>query len=235
MYHNGLTGIWSHWAVCSPLWLPWLCLLLFLSVLCWHPTAGPHRQCRKKSKIIIRNLLVSHGSEEICWCSLDQFRLSVKYILILPWINSHSNEAAPIHFLHCHLLADLSAHSFIFQQFPVRFSSWIVKHFHVGTGTGTVGKYCSSTAARTHKFPLQTTDKQQSRNALRSSHLLIFQDHSVNRRNLTGDEMCRRENIVEHYLCSTRQSIKGLTRLGKDWTLMLQSYLNLQFKLLHKG
>ena len=35
------------------------------------------------------------------------------------------------------------------QQFPVWFCSWIVKKFLLWTGTGTNGKNCSSTAART--------------------------------------------------------------------------------------
>ena len=63
----------------------------------------------------------------------------------------------------------------------------------------------------------------------------IFQNHPVNRRNQTGDEMmCRRGNLVERHFCSIRQSIESLTRLGKDWTLMLQSNLILSLELLHE-
>ena len=54
-----------------------------------------------------RNLLVFHGS-------VFFFLVSNMYILcigILPWIFSHSNEAAPIYFLHCCRLADFACRS----------------------------------------------------------------------------------------------------------------------------
>ena len=73
-----------------------------------------------------------------------------------------------------------------------------------------------------HEFPLLTSDRQQSRDALQTSILLIFKDHLVNRLNQTGNEMmCLRANLVERYLCSIRQSIESLTRLGKDWAAVL--------------
>ena len=52
----------------------------------------------------------------------------------------------------------------------------------------------------------------------------MFHDHEVNRLNHTGNAM----------LCSSSIRVeslhKGLMRLGKDWTLMLQSYLILSLE-----
>ena len=47
--------------------------------------------------------------------------------------NSHSNAAAPMHFLHCFWLADFAGYIALnqqLQQFPVRFCCLIVKTFH---------------------------------------------------------------------------------------------------------
>ena len=97
------------------------------------------------------------------------------------------------------------------------------------TGTGTNGKYCSSTAAalpelRLHKFSLRTSCQLKSRFALRTSILRMFRDLLVNPPNPT-EMMCLKGICVEHCLCSIRPSIKGLMRSSKDWTLMLQPYL----------
>ena len=54
----------------------------------------------------------------------------------------------------------------------------------------------------------------------------MFRDHPVNRPNSTGNEMmCSIGILVERHLSSIRQPIEGLMCLGKDWALMLQSYL----------
>ena len=71
-----------------------------------------------------------------------------------------------------------------------------------------------------HKVPLRTSGQQQSRYALRSSILRMFRDHQVNRLNRTGNEM----------MCSIRRQMEDLMRSGKDWTLMLQSYLILSLE-----
>ena len=67
----------------------------------------------------------------------------------------------------------------------------------------------------------------------------MFHHYPVNRLNQTDDEpemMFSSGIVVECHpsLGLIRRPIEGLTRLGKDWTLMLQSYLILSNKLLHK-
>ena len=59
----------------------------------------------------------------------------------------------------------------------------------------------------------------------------MFHDHPLNRPNPTGNDMiCSSGVLVERHLCWIRRPIEGLMRLGKDWTLMLQSYLILSLE-----
>ena len=62
----------------------------------------------------------------------------------------------------------------------------------------------------------------------------MFCDHLKNHTNRTGYEMmCSNGIWVEDYLCLILWQIEGLMPSGKDWTLMLHSYLTLLLELLH--
>ena len=67
-----------------------------------------------------------------------------------------------------------------------------------------------------HKFSLLTSGQQQSRTALRTSILWMFQDHQVNSLNQNGDEMmCRSGILVEHYLCLILNKVLMHRKVGR--------------------
>ena len=108
------------------------------------------------------------------------------------------------------------------------------------TGRGTVGKYCSSTAELSHhKFPLVTSDKQQGRDAAQMPCELSFCGFFKIIWWIVWIRLAMRWCATEEILLSIifaliHQLIEGLTRLGKDWTLMLQSYLCLLLEVFDK-
>ena len=218
IYRSGMTGIQSHWVVCRLLQLPWICLLLFLPGLCWHPTADPYGLCSRRSTLfhVLESLWVSHGSE----VPGISFLLSVEYVPFM-----EQNSALDLFPLQrrlrsctCPFYPLLSARQFClymalnrqFQQFPVgfgcfNFGSQIVKQIAC---SGQEQEQSVNTAhpllpkLRLHKFSIRASSQQQSRDALQTSILWIFHDPPVNSLNQTGNEMMCYSGIpVERHLC----------------------------------
>ena len=111
---------------------------------------------------------------------------------------SHSNAAAPIHFLHYHCLADFQCHIASNRQSNNYLSDsaselWKVSIWWTETGqlVNTAPLRLQLLAKRLHKFSLRTSGQQRSSNALQTSILWMFpiQDHLVNCSNLTSNEM----------------------------------------------